>query len=97
MFAAFYRALRPGGSLWIFDLVASSLGAVQELMQVRYGEYLTQFKDAQYRDHVFTYVAKEETPRPLMDQLDLLREVGFGPIDVLHKNICFAAFGGVKG
>jgi tRNA (cmo5U34)-methyltransferase len=26
----------------------------------------------------------------------LLRQVGFAQIEVLHKNICFAAFGAVK-
>jgi tRNA (cmo5U34)-methyltransferase len=96
VFAAFHRALRPGGSLWIFDLVESSIPAVHELMQERYGEYLTQLKDDRYRDHVFAYVAKEDTPRPLLFQLDLLRAAGFGQLDVLHKNVCFAAFGGIK-
>jgi tRNA (cmo5U34)-methyltransferase len=96
VFAAFHRALRAGGSLWIFDLVESSIPAVQKLMHEKYGEYLTAFKDENYRDHVFAYVAKEDTPKPLMFQLDMLREVGFGRVDVLHKNICFAAFGAVK-
>ena len=31
-----------------------------------------------------------------MFQLDLLRSVGFGSVEVLHKNICFAAFGAMK-
>jgi len=48
----------------------------KELMQQRYGEYLTRLKDASYRDHVFAYVEKEDTPRPLLFQLDLLRQVG---------------------
>lgn len=96
VFSAFHRALRPGGSLWIFDLIESSIPAIETLMQARYGDYLTQFKDEQYRDHVFAYVAKEDTPRPLMDQLDLLRHVGFRQVEVLHKHVCFAAFGAVK-
>jgi tRNA (cmo5U34)-methyltransferase len=96
VFASFHRALRSGGSLWIFDLIESSIPAVQALMWQHYGEYLTQFKDAAYRDHVFAYVEKEDTPRPLMFQLDLLRQVGFTQIEVLHKNVCFAAFGAVK-
>jgi tRNA (cmo5U34)-methyltransferase len=96
VFAAFHRALRTGGSLWIFDLVESSMPRVERLMREKYGEYLTRLKDETYRDHVFAYVAKEDTPRPLMFQLDMLREVGFGPVDVLHKNICFAVFGTVK-
>src|SRR4051794_22958199 len=39
VFASFHRALRPGGSLWIFDLVEGSTAAVQRLMWRRYGEY----------------------------------------------------------
>ena len=65
-------------------------------MRRRYGEYLTQLKDEAYRDQVFAYVEKEDTPRSLMFQLDLLREVGFSQVEVLHKNACFAAFGAVK-
>jgi tRNA (cmo5U34)-methyltransferase len=96
VFAKFHRALRPGGSIWIFDLVESSIPAVQQMMWTRYGEYLTGLKDAAYRDHVFAYVAKEDTPKPLVYQLDLLRDVGFSQVDVLHKNSSFAAFGAVK-
>ena len=96
VFTAFHRSLRPGGSVWVFDLVESSIPAIQQLMWARYGEYLAGMKDAAYRDHVFAYVEQEDTPRPLTFQLDLLREVGFGHVDVLHKNVCFAAFGAVK-
>ena len=56
----------------------------------------TELKDEAYRDQVFAYIEKEDTPRSLMFQLDLLREVGFSQVDVLHKNACFAAFGAVK-
>jgi tRNA (cmo5U34)-methyltransferase len=97
VFVAFHRALRPGGSVWVFDLVESSIPAVGRLMRRHYGEYLTGLKDEAYRDHVFAYVEKEDTPRPLLFQLDLLRQVGFAQIEVLHKNVCFAAFGAVKG
>ena len=96
VFAVFHRALRPGGSLWVFDLIESSLPAVEQLMRAEYGDYLTRFKDAAYRDQVFAYVEKEDTPRPLVFQLDLLRQVGFEAVEVLHKNLCFAAFGAVK-
>ncbi len=96
VFAALHRALRPGGSVWVFDLVESSIPAVQKLMWARYGEYLSGMKGDAYRDHVFAYVEQEDTPRPLTFQLDLLREVGFAQVEVLHKNGCFAAFGGVK-
>ena len=97
VFTAFHQALRPGGSLWVFDLVESSIPAVERVMRGRYGEYLTAFKGEAYRDHVFAYVEKEDSPRPLLFQLDLLRHVGFTQVEVLHKTVCFAAFGAVKG
>jgi tRNA (cmo5U34)-methyltransferase len=92
----FHRALRQGGSVWVFDVVESSILAVGGLMRRRYGEYLIGQKDEAYRDHLFAYVEKEDTPRPLLFQLDLLRQVGFSQAEVLHKNVCFAAFGAVK-
>jgi tRNA (cmo5U34)-methyltransferase len=96
VFSGFYRSLRPGGSLWIFDLVESAIPAVQSLLWRRYGDYLTDLKDETYRKTVYAYVEKEDTPRPLTYQLDLLREVGFSAVEILHKNTCFAAFGAVK-
>jgi len=96
VFEKFFRALREGGSIWIFDLVESTIPEIQKLMRKRYSDYLIELKNAEYRDEVFAYIAKEDTPRPLLWQLDLLREVGFSHVDVLHKNSCFAAFGSVK-
>jgi tRNA (cmo5U34)-methyltransferase len=80
----------------VFDLVESSIPAVDQLMWKRYGEYLVRLKDEAYRDHVTAYVEKEDTPRPLMFQLDVMRQAGFSGVEVLHKNVCFAAFGGVR-
>lgn len=96
LFRKFYRWLRPGGSLWIFDLVSHEIDAVQVIMWERYGDYLAAFKGEQYRDHVFAYVEREDSPRPVLFQCELLREAGFREIDVLHKNTCFAAFGARK-
>jgi tRNA (cmo5U34)-methyltransferase len=97
VFTKMFAALRSGGSLWISDLVEHSDPRVQALMWERYGEYLAALKNAAYRDHVFEYVMREDTPRPLMFQLDLLREVGFVEVEILHKNSVFAAFGARKG
>lgn len=96
VFTSFYRWLRPGGSVWVFDLVESTSPAVQSLMWRRYGEYLAGLKDEAYRDSVFAYIEREDTPRPLMFQLDQLRTAGFSDIEILHKNGPFAAFGAVK-
>jgi tRNA (cmo5U34)-methyltransferase len=96
VFTKLYRALKSGGSLWIADHIEHELGPIQEMMQNHWGEYLSQFKGDDYRDHVFAYVAQEDTPRPLLFQTDLMRQVGFVHIDVLHMNTLFAAFGGIK-
>jgi tRNA (cmo5U34)-methyltransferase len=41
-------------------------------------------------------VDREDTPRPLQFQLDMLRKAGSRAVDVLHKNTLHAAFGAVK-
>jgi tRNA (cmo5U34)-methyltransferase len=96
VFTKLYDSLRPGGSLWVADLVCHALAPVQALMWARYGDYLAQLKGAEYRDQVYAYVEREDTPRPLLFQTDLLRAAGFRAVEVLHKNNCFAAFGAVK-
>jgi len=96
VFSRVYRSLRPGGSFWIADSVEHELPAVEAMIHSRWGAYLAALKDEAYRDHVFAYVEKEDTPRPLTYQLDLLRAVGFEQVDVLHKHSRFASFGGVK-
>jgi tRNA (cmo5U34)-methyltransferase len=62
----------------------------------RYGDYLEQVGGADYRDKVFAYIDREDSPRPVTYQLDLLRRVGFDRVELLHKNSCFAAFGAIK-
>lgn len=96
VFEKLFAAIRPGGSIWISDLVEHSDARVHSLMWKRYGEYLTRLRDVEYRDHVFAYIEREDTPRPLMYQVDLLRTVGFGKVEILHKNSVFAAFGAMK-
>jgi tRNA (cmo5U34)-methyltransferase len=96
VFGAVYRSLKAGGSFWIWDLVVHEPPALQELMWRRYGEYLVELKGPAYRDQVFAYIEAEDTPRPLAWQLDRLREAGFRTVEILHKNTCFAAFGGIK-
>ncbi len=95
-FAKFYRCLKPGGSVWIWDLVSHAIPAVQEVMWKKYGEYLAAFKNEEYRDHVFAYVEQEDTPKALVFQCDLLRRAGFREVEILHKNPVFAAFGAIK-
>jgi tRNA (cmo5U34)-methyltransferase len=66
------------------------------MMWQRYGDYLTSLDGTEYRDKVFAYIDQEDSPRPVTWQLDLLRQVGFQKVDLLHKNSCFAAFSPIK-
>ena len=95
-FEKIYRLLAPGGSVWITDMVSHESDAVHQMMWDRYGEYLTTLDGPEYRDKVLAYIDKEDSPRPVTFQLDLLRQVGFTRVELLHKNSCFAAFGAVK-
>src|SRR5215475_8679263 len=96
VFRKCHRALRPGGAIWISDFVAHQSREAQAVMWARYGEYLEQLRGPEYRDQVFAYIEKEDTPRSVLFQVDLLREAGFREVEILHKNSCFAAFGAVK-
>ena len=96
-FTKLFRILTPGGSVWITDLVSHETGVVHDMMWARYDGYLTSLDGASYRDKVFAYIDKEDSPRPVTYQLDLLKQVGFSHVELLHKNSCFAAFGAIKG
>jgi tRNA (cmo5U34)-methyltransferase len=95
-FQKLHNLLRPGGSLWITDLVSHETSGVHQMMWARYGQYLTGLNGAEYRDKVFAYIDREDSPRPVTFQLQLLHEVGFRNVELLHKNSCFAAFGAIK-
>ncbi len=101
VFASILQWLRPGGSFWIFDYLDQSTPEVQQLMRLRHGQYLSDLKGGgtageKYRDSVFAYIEAEDTPKPLLWQLNLLTEVGFAAPEILHKNGPFAAFGARK-
>lgn len=95
-FSKIYRLLRSGGSFWVTDLVSHENEEVNRLMWSRYGDYLEANGGAEYRQQVFDYIDKEDSPRSITFQMELMKKVGFSSIDLLHKNSCFSAFGGVK-
>lgn len=96
LFHKLYKSLKPGGCFWISDLITHDSPSLNDLFQQQYGAYLEGLGGPEYRQKVFDYIEYEDTPRSINYQLDLLKEVGFKQVEVLHKNLCFAAFGGVK-
>ncbi|WP_029275969.1 class I SAM-dependent methyltransferase [Pedobacter borealis] len=96
VFTKVYKALKPGGSIWISDLIAHDSVLIDNLFQDQYGAYLEALGGAAYKQKVFDYIEYEDTPRSLNYQLALLQKVGFSVTEILHKNSYFAAFGAIK-
>lgn len=96
-FRKMYSLLRPGGSIWVTDMVTHENESVHALMWQRYADYLIELGGREYQENVFAYIDKEDSPRPVTFQLKMFEKVGFEKTEILHKNSCFAAFGAVKG
>jgi tRNA (cmo5U34)-methyltransferase len=96
MFTKAYKSLKPGGSLWISDLITHDSERINALFHHKYEAYLDTLGGKDYSKKVFDYIEYEDTPRSLNYQLALLNKVGFSTTDILHKNSYFAAFGGIK-
>lgn len=95
-FEKLFKLLKPGGCLMISDLITQDTELVTEYTWERYGDYLEGLGGKAYRQNVFDYIAKEDSPRSMNYQLDLMKHVGFSKVEILHKNMCFGAFGGIK-
>ncbi len=96
VFTKIYNALKPGGSIWISDLITHDSKLINRLFQDKYRAYLETLGGPEYGQKVFDYIEYEDTPRSLNYQLALLNKVGFKETEILHKNSYFAAFGGIK-
>ena len=96
VFAKLFGALASGGCLMISDLVTQDTEVLNNYIQEKYGDYLEEIGGAAYKDKVMAYIDKEDSPRSLNYQMDLMKEVGFKNVEILHKNKCFAAFCGIK-
>jgi len=95
-FSKLFNLLKTGGCLMISDLVTEESDAVNSYIWEKYGEYLVSLGGEEYKQKVMDYISKEDSPRSLVYQLDLMKKIGFRKVEVLHKNLCFAAFGGIK-
>lgn len=95
-FEKLFRLLQPGGCLMISDLITQDTKVLNDYTWERYGDYLEGLQGKEYRHKVLDYVAKEDSPRSMNYQLDLMKKVGFQKVEILHKNMCFGAFGGIK-
>ena len=95
-FTKLYHLLKPGGCLMISDLITQENPILDAFTWERYGDYLENIGGKEYRQKVLDYVDKEDSPRSMSYQLELMKKVGFSSTEILHKNMCFGAFGGIK-
>jgi len=91
-----FDSLKPGGALLVFDLVLDSNEIVNQLSWTQYATYLTGLGGVPYKEKVFAYIDKEDSPSTLPFQLDLLKKSGFKSVDVLQKHACFASYAAMK-
>lgn len=92
VFQKLYAWLKPGGRLYVADLVYFDLPDVQQLMWKRYGAYLEALGGTDYQEKVFAYIEKEDSPRSLPFQIEVLQRSGFSSYDILHRNSVFACY-----
>ncbi len=91
-----YNSLKPGGSFWISDLIKHDHERIHKIFWDDYGRFLLRQGGIKLKDWVFEQMKIEDSPRSLYFQIELLNNAGFRYVDILHKNMIFAAFGGIK-
>lgn len=96
VFTKLFNSLKKGGCLMISDLVTQDTQVLNDYVWGKYGDYLEKIGGDVYRNKVLAYIEKEDSPRSLNYQMDLMKKVGFKNAEILHKNICFAAYAGIK-
>ena len=62
MFNKIYKALKPGGSFWVSDLIAQNSELINKLFEDQYSSYLERLGGPEYRQKVLDYVHYEDTP-----------------------------------
>ena len=76
-FTKLFGLLKPGGCLMICDLISQETSVVQDLFWEKYGDYIESIGGHEYRKKVFDYIEKEDSPRSMSYQLELMKKVGF--------------------
>ncbi|MCF8358358.1 MAG: class I SAM-dependent methyltransferase [Prolixibacteraceae bacterium] len=96
VFFKLYKALKPGGSFWISDVIIHEHPEIDRLMRQGWFNWIEATQGAEKRVWAKEQYEKEDTPQTLNFQLNLMKKAGFKETVVLHKHLNFAAFGGIK-
>ena len=97
MFQKIFKALRPGGSFWINDVIIHEHDDINKIMHEYWKDEMIENLGVEATTANIKQYEKEDTPQSLNYQLELMQKVGFKETHVLHKHFCFAAFGSMVG
>jgi tRNA (cmo5U34)-methyltransferase len=95
-FTKIYNITAPGGILLVTDVITQEHNAINDMMWEKVAEHLDEIGGKEYSKKVFEYIDKEDSPRSVTFQIDVLKNVGFKYVDVLHKKTCSAAIAAIK-
>ena len=96
VFLNVYNSLKTGGSFWISDLIVHDNERVHKVLWDNFSDFLAEKGGNELKEYVLQQMEIEDTPRSINFQTELLKTVGFRQVEILHKNMVFAAFGGIK-
>ena len=96
LFSRVFNALKPGGSFWISDIIVHEKPEINQFMLNGWFNWIEESHGSEKLNWVKEQYEKEDTPQTLNFQLSLMKKTGFNEIIVLHKHLCFAAFGAIK-
>jgi tRNA (cmo5U34)-methyltransferase len=96
VFGKLYKTLKPKGCLLISDFISQNSKLLTEYMGEMYSDYLNRVGGEEFCRDILNKIEREDAPKSLDYQLDLMKKVGFKTVEVLHKNMCFAVFGAIK-
>lgn len=86
-FSRIFNLLKSGGCFMISDLIVHDSETINEYIWNIYGDYLENIGGVDYRKKVLDYIEKEDSPRSLNYQLELMKKVGFKRLK-FHIKIC---------
>lgn len=96
VFTKLYKSLKKGGCFFVADLIEHENELLNQYFKECYIDYLSVIGGREYAEEILGLIEKADTPRSIVFQTDLLKKIGFRQIEILHKNICYAAFYAVK-
>jgi len=96
LYRRIYRWLKPGGCFVCLDNVA---GDTPELAALSYAAWADTLKSHYSAEEISSIVAttiQEDSPLSLREHLEILRDCGFGRLDVVWKKYIFGLYAGFK-